>query len=229
MNTIAATRPGGALARWASLGGVLYVVLFVIGVILLYSGSPDSSSSPARIIAYYSSSSHRDKINFGWIVAGLGIFFFLWFLAALRQTIRRLEGGDGFLTALTTIGGSIYAALAFVALALNVGVRTMSDDTFHHTVYPGLIHAADDASYMIHATGGAGAGAMIIAASVAAMRARAVPSWAGWLGILAGILGIFSILFFTQAAVGIWILVVSGGMFLRGMSGDDTAATATSA
>ena len=102
MNSIAATRPGGALARWASLGGVLYVVLFVIGVILLYSGSPDSSSSPARIIAYYSSSSHRDKINFGWIVAGLGIFFFLWFLAALRQTIRRLEGGDGFLTALTT-------------------------------------------------------------------------------------------------------------------------------
>ena len=41
MNTIAATRPGGALARWASLGGVLYVVLFVIGVILLYSGAPD--------------------------------------------------------------------------------------------------------------------------------------------------------------------------------------------
>jgi hypothetical protein len=229
MNSIAATRPGGALARWASLGGVLYVVLFVIGVILLYSGSPDSGSSPARIIAYYSSSSHRDKISFGWIVAGLGIFFFLWFLAALRQTIRRLEGGDGFLTALTTIGGSIYAALAFVALALNVGVRTMSDDTFHHTVYPGLIHAADDASYMIHATGGAGAGAMIIAASVAAMRARAVPTWAGWLGILAGILGIFSILFFTQAAIGIWILVVSGGMFIRGMGGSDTGAQATPA
>jgi hypothetical protein len=229
MNSIAATRPGGALARWASLGGVLYVVLFVIGVILLYSGSPDSGSSPARIIAYYSSSSHRDKISFGWIVAGLGIFFFLWFLAALRQTIRRLEGGDGFLTALTTIGGSIYAALAFVALALNVGVRTMSDDTFHHTVYPGLIHAADDASYMIHATGGAGAGAMIIAASVAAMRARAVPTWAGWLGILAGILGIFSILFFTQAAIGIWILVVSGGMFIRGMGGSDTGAEATPA
>ena len=229
MNTIAATRPGGALARWASLGGVLYVVLFVIGVILLYSGAPDSSSSPARIIAYYSSSSHRDRINFGWIVAGLGVFFFLWFLAALRQTIRRLEGGDGLLTALTTIGGAIYAALAFVALALNAGIRTMSDDTYHHTVYPGLLHAADDASYMIHATGGAAVGAMIIAASVAAMRARAVPTWAGWLGIVAGILGIFSILFFTQAAVGIWILVVSGGMFIRGMSGGESGPAATPA
>jgi hypothetical protein len=226
MNTIAATRPGGALARWASLGGVLYVVLFVIGVILMFSGEPDSDSSPAKVIAYYSKGSHRDKISIGWVVAGLGIFFFLWFLAALRQTIRRLEGGDGFLTGLTTIGGAIYATLAFAAVALNAGVRTMSDDTFHHTVYPGLIHAADDASYMLHATGGAGAAAMIIAATVAGMRARAIPGWAGWLGILAGILALFSIIFFPQAAIAIWILVVSGGMFMRGMSAGETGAAA---
>jgi hypothetical protein len=229
MNSIAATRPGGALARWASLGGVLYVVLFVIGVIVMFDGEPDSSSSPAKVIAYYSKSSHRDKINIGWIIAGLGIFFFIWFLAALRQTIRRLEGGDGFLTALTTIGGAIYATLAFAAVALNAGIRTMSDDTFHHTVYPGLIHAADDASYMLHATGGAGAAAMIIAATVAGMRARAVPTWAGWLGILAGILALFSIIFFPQAAIAIWILVVSGGMFIRGMGSGDTPAQATPA
>ena len=229
MNSIAATRPGGALARWASLGGVLYVVLFVIGVIVMFDGEPNGDSSPAQVIAYYSKASHRDKVNIGWIIAGLGIFFFLWFLAALRQTIRRLEGGDGFLTGLTTIGGAIYATLAFAAVALNAGVRTMSDDTFHHTVYPGLIHAADDASYMLHATGGAGAAAMIIAATVAGMRARAVPTWAGWLGILAGILALFSIIFFPQAAIGIWILVVSGGMFIRGMSSGDTPAQATPA
>jgi hypothetical protein len=229
MNTIAATRPGGALARWASLGGVLYVVLFVIGVIVMFSGEPDSSSSPAKVIAYYSKSSHRDKVNIGWVIAGLGIFFFLWFLAALRQTIRRLEGGDGFLTTLTTVGGAIYATLAFAAVALNAGIRTMSDDTFHHTVYPGLIHAADDASYMLHATGGAGAAAMIIAATVAGMRARAIPGWAGWLGILAGILALFSIIFFPQAAIGIWILVVSGGMFIRGMSGGERGPAATPA
>jgi hypothetical protein len=226
MNTVAATRSGGALARWASLGGVLYVVLFVIGVIVMFSGEPNSDSSPAKVIAYYSKSSHRDKINIGWIIAGLGVFFFLWFLGALRQTIRRLEGGDGFLTTVTTIGGAIYATLAFAALALNAGIRTMSDDTFHHTVYPGLIHAADDASYMMHATGGAGASAMIFAATIAGMRARAIPGWAGWLGILAGLLALFSIIFFPQAAIGIWILVVSGGMFIRGMSGGETPAQA---
>jgi hypothetical protein len=211
-----AARSSAGLARWASLGGILYVILFIIGVILMFDGEPDSDASPARVIAYYSKSSHRDKIAIGWIVAGLGIFFFLWFLGSLRQAVRRNEGGDGYLTVLTTIGGVVYATLAFAAIAINMGIRTMSDDTYHHTVYPGLIHAADDASYILHATGGAGASAMIIAASLAFMRSGTIRPWAGWLGIVAGILALGSILFFTQAAIGLWILIVSGLLFARG-------------
>jgi hypothetical protein len=215
MNTIAAARPSAGIARWASLGGIAYVVLFVIGTILLFSGPPSSDASPAKVMAYYADSGHRNKIMFGWLVAGLGVFFFLWFLSSLRQAVRRAEGGDGFLTGLTTIGGVIYATLAFAALALNAGIRTMSDDTYHHTVYPGLIHAADDAGYVMHATGGAGAAAMIIAATLALMRARLIPTWAGWVGIVLGILALASIIFFPQAAIGIWLLAVSGWLFVR--------------
>jgi hypothetical protein len=229
VSTMASSRTSADLARWASLGGILYVALFIIGVILMFDGEPGSDASPARQIAYYSKSSHRDKISIGWVVAGLGIFFFLWFLSALRRTVRRLEGDDGFLTGLTTIGGAIYATLAFAAIAINTGIRTMSDDTYHHTVYPGLIHAADDASYILHATGGAGASAMILAATIAGMRARAIPSWVGWLGILAGILALASIIFFPQAAIGIWIVVVSGGMFIRELRRMDTPTGATPA
>jgi hypothetical protein len=216
MNTMASARSSAGLARWASLGGIVYVVLFVIGVIVMFDGEPDSDASPARVIAYYSKASHRDRISIGWIIAGLGIFAFLWFLSSLRRAVRRWEGDDGFLTALTTIGGAVYATLAFAAIAINMGIRTMSDDTYHHTVYPGLIHAADDASYILHATGGAGASAMIIAATLAAMRAAVIPKWAGWLGIIAGILAIGSIIFFPQAAIGLWILIVSGLLFARG-------------
>src|SRR2546430_740544 len=216
MNTIAAARSTAGLARWAALGGILYVVLFVIGVIVMFDGEPNGDASPARVIAYYSDSGHRNKIMFGWLTAGLGIFAFLWFLSSLRRAVRRWEGEDGFLTALTTIGGAIYATLAFAAIALNVGVRTMSDDTYHHTVFPGLIHAAGDASYVLHATGGAGASAMIIAATLAAMRATAIPKWAGWLGIIAGNPALASIMFFPQAAIALWTLIVSGLLFARG-------------
>jgi len=124
MNTMASARSSAGLARWASLGGILYVVLFVIGIIVMFDGEPNSDSSPARVIAYYSTSSHRDKINIGWIIAGLGIFFFLWFLSSLRGAVRRWEGENGYLTVLTTIGGTVYATLAFAAIALNAGIRT---------------------------------------------------------------------------------------------------------
>ena len=216
MSTIAAPRPTNGLARWGALGGILYVVLFIVGTVLLYSDSPDSSSAPAKIVAYYSDSGNRDKLAAGWVVGGLGVFFLLWFIGALRRAVRRWEGEDGYLTAMTTIGGVVYATLALAALAINMGIRTMSDDTFQHTVYPELMHAADDASYILHATGGAGASAMIIAASIAAMRAGVIRAWAMWLGIAAGILALASVLFFTQAAIALWIIVVSGLLFARG-------------
>jgi hypothetical protein len=215
MSTIATPRSSAGLVRWAVLGGVAYVVCFVVGVILIFNGAPDSSSAPGKIIAYYGKSGHRDRINIGWVVTGLGVFFFLWFLSALRRSVRLLEGDDGFLTGLTTVGGAIYASLTLAAIAVDTGIRTMSDDTYHHTVYPGLIHAADDAGWVLHASGGVGLGAMIIAASLAALRVRAVPAWAGWLGIVVGILSLALIVFFPWFLAAIWILVVSVGMFLR--------------
>ena len=228
MSTIATPRSSAGIARWATLGGVAYVILFAVGVVLTFSGVPDSSSAPAKVIAYYSDSGHRDRINVGWVLAALGLFFFLWFLSALRRTVRRLEGDDGFLTGLTTIGGVVYATLSLTSLAFNTAIRTMSDDTYHHQVYPGIIHAADDASWVIHASGGAGAAAMVLAASIAGMRARAVPGWAGWLGIVAGILSLGLIVFFPWFVLAIWILVVSIGMFLRG-GRDATVSPAASA
>ena len=112
------------------------------------------------------------------------------------------------------MGGVVYATLSLAALAVETGIRTMSDDTYHHTVYPGLIHAADDVGWVLHASGGVGLAAMIIAASLAALRARAVPTWAGWLGIVVGILALGLIIFFPWFLVAIWILVVSIGLFL---------------
>jgi hypothetical protein len=209
------------------LGGVAYVVLFLVGVILTFSNTPDSSFAPGKIIAYYSDSGHRDRINIGWLLTGLSVFFFLWFIGALRRAVRGLEGDDGLLTAVTTMGGVVYGTLTLASIAVETGIRTMSDDTYHHTVYPGLIHAADDVGWVLHASGGAGLGAMIIAASLAGLRARAVPAWAGWLGVVVGILSLALLLFFPWFLAAAWILVVSVGMFLRG-GRDSTASPAVS-
>jgi len=122
---------------------------------------------------------------------------------------------EGILTAVVTIGGSVYAAVAFASVAVNAGIRTMSDDTYQHRVFPELIHAADDVGYVMHATGAAALGAIIIAVSLAFMWAAVWPKWAGWLGVIVGILAIGAIFFFTQFLFLLWILVVSIVLFLR--------------
>ena len=207
-------RPRTGFARWAALSGAVYVLLFVVGTIVLFSGAKGGDDPPATVIKWYSDSGHRNQVNFGWILIGLSIFFLLWFIAALRRAVSAGDP-DGILASVVTIGGSIYAALALVAVALNDGIRTMSDDTFQHRVYPELIHAADDAGWVIHASGAAGLAAMIIAASYAFMSRGAWPKWAGWLGIVIGVLSLAAIVFFPQFLFLLWILVVSVLMFLR--------------
>lgn len=212
--TAAVARPRANLARFAFLGGVLYVVLFVIGTILLYGGSPDTSSAPAKLIAYYSDSGHRNKIMFGWLLIGLAVFFLMWFVAALRRAVSSVDA-DGVLSNIVGLGGGVYVALALASVALNTGIRTMSDDTYQHRVFPELIHAADDASWVMHASGAAGLAALIIAASLAFMWSRVWPTWAGWLGVIVGILSLAAIVFFPQFLFLAWILVVSIAMFRR--------------
>jgi hypothetical protein len=214
MEAAAAVGSRRGVAHWAALGGAVYVVLFVIGVILFFSGAAGGDDPPAKVIRWYSDSGHRDRVNAGWIIAALGVFFLLWFIGALRRAVSAVDG-DGLLTTIVTLGGGIYVALAWVSLGLEAAIRTMSDDTYRHQVFPELIHAADDAGWVIHASGAAGMGAMIIAASLAFMGRGVWPRWAGWVGVIAGILSLASIVFFPQFLFLLWVLVVSVLMFLR--------------
>jgi hypothetical protein len=210
--SIATPGQRSGLARWAALGGVAYVVLFIAGILIKDSGAPDFDAPPAEVVSFYGDSGNRDQIALGWGLVLLGVFGFLWFLAAVREFMRRIDA-EGLLINLATIGGAVYAALTLTGIGLEAGVETMSDDTFRDQVFPELIHAARDAGYVLHATGGVGAAALIIAVSLAAARAGLVPGWAGWLGILVGILALGSIFFFPMALIAVWLLITSVLLF----------------
>jgi hypothetical protein len=197
-----------AFLRWAGLAGIVYVVLFVVGLIVLMNGLPDTDAPPAEVIRYYQESSNRDHIHIGYLLILIGVFFLIWFLGTLREVVRRLAG-DGLLTAVTTVGGAVYAATTLVGFSLDEAIYTMSDDTYNHAVYPGLIHAANDAGYVIHSAGGVGLGAAIVAVSLAALGARALPAWLGWLSVLAGVVVVFSIFFFPWFVIALWLVVAS--------------------
>jgi hypothetical protein len=208
-----------ALRAWGSLGGLLFVVLYVVGNILIFDG-PNGDESPAKYTSFYGDSGNRDKISIGWLLAGLGLFCFLWFVAALRETVRDVEhresGRDGMHGSLVTLGGAVYGAVAMAAIGLAVGVRTMSDDTYRHEVFPGVIHGvANDGTYLMHATGTAALATMIFAFSFVVLSSRVLPRWLGWFGIVAGVAALASIIFFTMLVWLVWIAVVSLLLFVH--------------
>lgn len=204
----------------ASLSGLVFVVLAVVGSLLIFDGPSDSS--PPKMTAYYGSSTNRWHINLGWILTGLALFALIWFVAALRERIRASElaaSGQGtFLSTIVLVGGTVYIAVAMAAIALEDGVKTMSDDTYQHRVYSGVIHAANDATYIMVVTGGAALAALIFAVSVAVRRYAILPSWVGWFGFAAGVAAIFSVIFFTMLFWLLWIAVASVTLFLAARS-----------
>jgi hypothetical protein len=200
------------LRLWSSLSGLVFVVLVVVGVFFLFDGPSDGS--PAKMTAYYGSSSHRTHTNIGWILMGLGLFALIWFVAALRERVRESEQGDTFLSTVVFVGGTVYVAVAMAGIAIADGIRTMSDDTYHHRVYSGVIHAANDASYILIVTGAVGMASLIFAIAVAVRRYAILPRWLSSFGFVAGVAAISSGIFFTMIVWLLFIAVVSVTLFL---------------
>jgi hypothetical protein len=211
---------GRGLRVWASLGGLVFVVLAVVGSMLLFDGP--SSSSPAKMASYYGNASNRSHMNIGWVLTGLALFTLIWFVAAVRERIRESELAapehGTFLSTIVLVGGTVYIAVAMAGIAVADGIKTMSDDTYHHQVYSGLIHAAGDATYLLVVTAGAAMASFIFAVSIAVRRYAILPRWISWFGFVAGVAAIFSLIFFTMLFWLLWVAVASVALFLRSSS-----------
>jgi hypothetical protein len=202
------------LRVWSTLGGITFAVLAVLGAIFLYDGPTDSS--PAKMTAWYSSSGNRTHINIGWVLTGLALLSLIWFVAAVRERVAAAEQGDGaFLSTLVSIGGTVFVAAGVCQIGIAAGIKTMSDDTYHHQVYSGLIHAAGDASYIILAGSGIAMATMIFAVAAAALSYGLLPRWVGWFGVVAGVAAIFSLFFFTMIVWLLFLAVSSVMLFVR--------------
>ena len=207
----------GRLRAWSSLGGVAFTVLAVVGAIFLYDGP--QASSPAKMSAWYSSAGNRTHINIGWVLTGLAFLCLIWFLAGVRERIAVAEQTgarhESFLSNLVNIGGTVFIAAGVCQIGIAAGIKTMSDDTYHHQVYSGLIHAAGDASYIILAGSGVAMASMIFAIALAVFNFGLLPRWVGWFGVVAGVAAIFSLFFFTMLVWLLWIAVASVLLYRR--------------
>ncbi len=91
--------------RITPLAGVLSVVLFVIGILVIESKSPDDTATGAEIASYLAD--NLGRLAVGSVIWGVGTIALIWFLDGLRTWITpasaklgRLAYGFGFAVAL---------------------------------------------------------------------------------------------------------------------------------
>ena len=184
-----------------ALGGVLFVALFISGLILggaLSSAPfPMPGASPQEVARYYSE--NRTAVLVGGSLQLLSCLALLVFSSSVTAFVRRTAGRRGALPALTS-GGGLSAAALLLASALLGFVLALASGGLGLN----LLGVLREMNFL---TGGtlhvATLGLFVGAASIAARRAKALPSWIYGLGIVVAALAILSLasLFWFPATI----------------------------
>jgi hypothetical protein len=167
-------------ARLGATGGIVFAVLSIVGFAIVIPKPPDLDSSAARIAAYYVD--HQDAIRVGLTIAGIGLFFFLWFLGSLRSAFAAAEGGNARLTSVAYGAGLVGTAVLMVGIAAAEVAAFRPDD-----VSPDVTRAFNDLFVVLGAPATSALAAFFAATAAIGFRHRALPGWAAWISAIAAV------------------------------------------
>lgn len=164
--------------RWGNLGGILFVVLIVVTIVL--GGSPPKTSdTPKKIADYFAD--HVDDIKWAGFVGALATIPLFFWLGSVWRTMRRAEGGVPRL-AVVALAGIVFGSVLGTGAGLVGNAMTLrgvagtggADETkFFYTL-----------SWVFTATSAIGIAIFISAFSIVIIRTGALPKLIGWFGEL---------------------------------------------
>jgi hypothetical protein len=199
------------VGRWLPLTGAVAVVLWVVGVFVLESVSPDDEEAAADILAYFDDES--TTLLVGVFFFALGTVFFVWFLGSLRAAFLTGEGVPGTATAIALAGG-LGKAVFDLAVVGNTAAGALSAEE-------GLTPEAAQAIFWMDNTFFVGAQMMALvfmaASALVVLQTRVLPVWMGWLAALIA-LGLLIVPIgwvFLLFGVPLWVLLASVLLYLR--------------
>lgn len=220
--------------RTGAASGVLFVVLFIGGIIPLGALLGSFGDEDATFSTYFASTSNRAGNIVGGVLLGASAFVFLWFLHHLRQwlqpdatraaTLANIMFSAGLVFVVLLLVGT--AALVSVPITLAFGDLFDTDDVLKvgQAVLPQL-------GYVVLALYALWAAAVMVAvATVSARRSGSFPRWLCRLGFVAT--GFLVLLGFSGGmaffALPVWVLAVSVNWFRiqKGRSGDNAIGSA---
>lgn len=104
--------------RLAATTGIVFVTLFLAGVLAPGPGPPDINDSNDAVFVFFQQ--HHHALLASVILLGLAFVAFLWFLGNLVAELRR--GGEPRLAAVAFGGGVAASAIAYLAIAIRATI-----------------------------------------------------------------------------------------------------------
>jgi hypothetical protein len=212
--------------RWGPIAGIVFVVLFVVG--LSMNNLPSADDSVTKITNYYNDGGNRAQIIIASYLLWLAGLFFFWFIASLRTRLLAVESVPGRLTSISFGGGIVFIAMLMVAASCFASIA--GDITFGGENFAGADGARylPELGYPVLIIGGMFAViAMIDAASILIVRTNVLPKWIGWFGFFAAVALLFAGFFVPMLAFLLWVVFVSVAMLREGRATAAPAAPVT--
>jgi uncharacterized membrane protein YhaH (DUF805 family) len=181
------------------------------GAIEVITNPPGADASGKEVIAFYSAQGGTQQLA-GALLA-LAFVFFLFFAGSLRSYLRQTPD----LEALSTIAVA-GAAVETAGQTIGAGyVWTLAQGAGH--LESSAAQALNALSNNAVATNTAGMIVFGIAAGLAILRSRRLPSWLGWLAIAMAVLVVTPVEAVSFLALVVWMVVLSILIWRRGGQG----------
>ena len=194
--------------RVSPLAGVAAVAAMVTGFALT-SGTPATTDDNAKIENYFNVARHHSKLQVGFVVFLVGVLFLLFFFSTLRARIVAHERGTARLGALVWGAGVASAVVWLTAFAFLNGPGFAVDDTSKFKLDANTYRLTSDIGYALWISAVALGSLVVWASSSAAFRTHVLPRWFAWVGVVVGVVLLFSILFFPVFVYWAWLLVAA--------------------
>ena len=194
---------------WINRVGAIGAILVPAAILVSFLTASDSGDTAAELIAY--ANDHQTEVWWLQIVGLTAPLLIGLFVASLWARLR--DASDGY-RALTLIGGTLF--IAFLATATTLWAAPLFDtDSLTQTGAESYL-VFDDAGWVLLGIAGISIGVMIIGVSLAAMERGWLPTWAGWVSLLLGVVSFASIVAVGIFAWTIWLIAAGVYLLLEG-------------
>lgn len=195
-----------AAARWAPIGGVLFVALWIVAFFLF---GDEAGESDTEIVSFFEDSGNRTRqVTAYFVILGASLAF-LWFLSVLRGRLVDAEGKTSSSAALAFGAGLVATVFWTLAPIFWMAISFAVDDADEFVVDPNTSRLVDNMGYAIWISGTTIALLTVVATALVSLRTGLLPRWLAWLSFLVALTMVASFAFIPFLIFLGWMLVVS--------------------